>query len=251
MKLSIIVPAYNVEKYITSTIQSLFNQTCGDFEVIIIDDGSTDQTTSIVNVILNQNKDQNNNFKIISKVNGGVSSARNLGLEYASGEYIMFLDGDDYVSNDLVKETYEVIDKEFPDMIYWGFDKVSENREIIEKFMFTNRIPKSLTGLELLDMVLRRKNTRLWTGSVLYKRSFIIKEKLKYTFGCTAGEDLEFIYLALSKADFVYFINKVLSFYVHREGSVTNKYSVKRFDSVVALQRVCQNFVNSGIFRGI
>lgn len=96
MKFSIIIPAYNLEEYLAGCLLSIKQQSLNDFEVLIVDDGSTDGTGQIAQEFV----DQDCRFKLISKENGGVSSARNLGLEYAVGEYIWFIDGDDYIHPD-------------------------------------------------------------------------------------------------------------------------------------------------------
>ena len=92
-KVSVIVPVYNVEKYITRCLTSLINQTLDDLEIILVNDGSTDNSVAIIR----EYKRQHDNIILVEKENGGLSSARNFGLVYATGEYIAFLDSDDYV----------------------------------------------------------------------------------------------------------------------------------------------------------
>ena len=96
MLVSVIIPAYNVESQIVRTLESLLNQREKQFEIIVVDDGSTDNTNQVAELMLNESKHKN--FKIIKKKNGGVSSARNMGIRESNGEYLLFLDGDDYVS---------------------------------------------------------------------------------------------------------------------------------------------------------
>ena len=102
-KVSVIVPVYNVEKYITKCLTSLINQTLDDIEIIIVNDGSTDNSEQIVK----QFKRSHNNIIYVTKENGGLSSARNFGLIYATGEYIAFLDSDDYVDNTEIEGTLQ------------------------------------------------------------------------------------------------------------------------------------------------
>lgn len=104
---SIIVPGYNVEKYIITCLESIENQTYQNFEVIIIDDGSTDNTGNICD----QFSKKDNRFKVWHTQNGGISKARNIGLEKAKGEYIVFIDSDDYVHKDYIKRLTETIRK--------------------------------------------------------------------------------------------------------------------------------------------
>ena len=102
-KLSVIVPVYNVEKYLSRCLTSLINQTLDNIEIIIVNDGSTDKSDEIIR----EYKKANNNIIYVTKENGGLSSARNFGLIYATGEYIAFLDSDDYVDRNIYKKMYE------------------------------------------------------------------------------------------------------------------------------------------------
>ena len=126
MKLSIIIPAYNVQNNIHNTLFSLLNQSNKNFEIILVNDGSTDNTLEVVERILSKNNLIN--YKIVNKENGGVSSARNVGILEAQGEYLYFLDGDDYVSPNMVSivNSY-IINNNYPDIIAWGYDNVDEN----------------------------------------------------------------------------------------------------------------------------
>ena len=103
IKISIILPVFNEEKYIKQTLDSLINQDFTDFEVIVVDDGSTDSTLQITEKTL---KNSSLSYKIIHQENSGVSSARNKGIHHAEGEYIVFLDGDDYVLTNHLTQLY-------------------------------------------------------------------------------------------------------------------------------------------------
>src|SRR5699024_6933853 len=101
-KVSVIVPVYNVEKYIEKCIQTLVNQTLQDLEIIIVNDGSTDNSEKIIK----KYKKEYKNIIYVTKENGGLSSARNFGLLYATGEYVAFLDSDDYVDKIIYEKMY-------------------------------------------------------------------------------------------------------------------------------------------------
>lgn len=96
---SVVVPAYNVESYIRECVMSILNQTYPCYEVIVVDDGSTDRTLSIINEISKKNQ----SVQVIHKSNAGVSAARNTGIDAAKGDYIAFVDGDDYLSPDFIE----------------------------------------------------------------------------------------------------------------------------------------------------
>ncbi|EFK79343.1 hypothetical protein HMPREF9269_0583 [Ligilactobacillus salivarius ACS-116-V-Col5a] len=103
-KISIIVPIYNVEKYLKRSLDSLVNQTLEDIEIILVDDGSTDNSHKIAE----DYKENYSNVLLVTKENGGLSDARNFGLQYASGEYIAFIDSDDYVESQMFERMYNL-----------------------------------------------------------------------------------------------------------------------------------------------
>ena len=103
-KISIIVPIFNSEKYLTRCLASLQNQTLGDYEVILINDGSIDHSACICNEFVQKD----NRFRVIHKKNGGVSSARNIGLAVTQGEYVLFVDSDDYIDRHLLENLLQV-----------------------------------------------------------------------------------------------------------------------------------------------
>lgn len=236
MELSIIIPAYNVEKYIKRTLESLINQTKKQFEIIIVDDGSTDNTLKVIEKIINESK--LSNCKVIKKANGGVSSARNAGMYEANGRYVMFLDGDDYVSADFIDNIFKNICNNESDIICWGYNLVDENLRTIQNYGdIYNLKYVNINGVEALKEIIRNKNYGVWTGSIAYRNELLKQYKLIYTEGCVSGEDQEFIIKALSRANRVIFIDKILSFYVQRGASISNSYNIKRFDAIGAMER--------------
>lgn len=240
MKLSVVIPAYNVEKYIKKTIESLIVQAEKDFEIIIIDDGSTDNTLKAVNEIIKE-KDLSN-CVIIKKINGGVSSARNVGISKAIGKYILFLDGDDYVSKDLVGNIYKNMDKDIDnkeiDIICWGCNIVSEQGDSIKNYFDVFKLKyKSMNGIEALSNMISYKNMWIYTGSAVYRKEFLEEYNIEFTEGCANGEDQEFTIKALARASEVIFIDKSLSYYVLRKTSISNSYNIKRFDFIAAMER--------------
>ena len=104
MKLSYIIPVYKVEKYLEECVESILSQTMNDYEMILVDDGSPDSCPAICDRFAEEYPDK---IRVIHKENGGLASARNAGLEVATGDYIFFVDSDDYLSEDRVKELYE------------------------------------------------------------------------------------------------------------------------------------------------
>ncbi|MCB2293950.1 glycosyltransferase [Clostridium algoriphilum] len=236
MKLSIIIPAYNVEKYIKKTINSLIAQTKKGFEIIIVDDGSTDNTLKVISECIEEN---NLDYcKVIQKANGGVSTARNEGIEAAKGKYIMFLDGDDYVDKDTVEHIYKNIDEVGKDVLFWGCNIVDENGSVLQNYSDVYKLKqKNMTGTEALNNMINYKNMWLYTGSAVYRKEFLSLYNLRYKEGCANGEDQEFTIKSLSRAKTVAFIDKTLTCYVMRGTSISNSYNIKRFDAMFAMQR--------------
>lgn len=256
MLVSFIVPAYNVEKYIPKTLRSLLKQINKNFEIIVVNDGSTDKTLEVVNDILQKSKFKN--FKIINKKNGGVSSARNVGLKEAKGDYVIFLDGDDYVHEKLVEKIEKIYDKFKPEIITWKYSLVNERGiKLKDGFNFTGLNKNMLyNGKDVLSKIIIEKTFWIWTGSGAYNREFIKQYNLRYFEGCTNAEDTEFIFKALSLANKVVFIDENLSYYVQRRSSITKSLNLRRFDNVAAFQRILDflkqnNFNNNEIFNSL
>ena len=241
MKLSIVVSAYNVENHIKRTLNSMIGQTTRQFELIVVDDGSTDGTYNQIKEILEES--HNGNYKIIIKKNGGAGSARNRGLMEASGEFVMFLDGDDYVADNLVESIYDSLDSlksREVDVVCWGYNTVNEEKAVLINYFDTYEpIKKAITGIEALKNILDYRTMWICTGSAAFRKDLLNEYQLKYTEGCLNGEDQEFTYKALSRANNITFINKILLFYLQREGSISNSYNAKKFDVIDALKRTC------------
>ena len=117
MKLSVIVPCYNVEKYVAACVKSIFKARIDDMEIILVNDGSTDDTLELLKTL----KDKYGSIiKVVDKKNGGLSDARNVGIKHASGKYISFIDSDDTIEENLYKDLEKYIDKEEYDIITFG-----------------------------------------------------------------------------------------------------------------------------------
>ncbi|MGL4362387.1 MAG: glycosyltransferase family 2 protein [Cellulosilyticaceae bacterium] len=132
-KVSIIVPVYNVEDYLEECLESAINQSLKDIEIIAVDDGSTDKSSDI----LKKYEKLHSNVKVITQQNKGLSAARNTGIEYAKGEYIYFLDSDDYIDDQLCKKCYEEAIGENLDIIFFDADVIYQNEELQNKFTFS------------------------------------------------------------------------------------------------------------------
>lgn len=240
MKLTIIMPVYNLEDCIEKTLLSILNQSRKDFQLIVVDDGSTDSTYYKAHRILL--KSGWKNYQIIRQANRGVSGARNTGLQEAAGEYVMFLDGDDRIDGELVALINESLMVDVPDVVCWGADRIREDGSLAEGYFerYKHR-SDSLSGAEAIRMIFLDRTWWICTGSGAFRKGFLDENKIRYTEGCRNGEDQEFTLNVLSRASRVLFIDQVLTYYICRDGSVTNSCSISKFDAVEAVSRACSD----------
>lgn len=129
MLFSIVVPVYNVEKYIKECLESLVNQSFQDFEIIVVDDGSTDSCGKICD----EYAFKHNKIKVIHKQNEGLLLARRTGIKECKGDYILHCDSDDYVTSNMLQEIKEVINEYHPDMVMYGYNIVNNEHEVLER----------------------------------------------------------------------------------------------------------------------
>ena len=132
--ISIIIPVYNVSKYLRACLDSVINQTYKDLEIICINDGSTDDSLEILKEYANKD----NRIIIIDKKNAGVSAARNDGIDRAGGEYLFCIDSDDYIDNDYLETYVRAIEKEDYDIVVGGFRRPNENGKIVKQLKLKN-----------------------------------------------------------------------------------------------------------------
>ncbi len=231
-KASVVVPAYNASRYIRVTLESLLEQTIGDLEIVVIDDGSKDGTADIARKIL---RDSTRTWQVVSRANTGVSAARNHGLSISSGQYVMFVDADDYLHPECLSDLVSVMEENQADMAFCGHDTVTEDRVLIQAYgKRYSYLLGSTSGVEALVSVMRELILP-WTGSTAYRRRFLDASSLKYNEDRTYAEDIEFIWTAMFRADRVACANRVLSFYVQHGDSITGTATMRRFQGLDVL----------------
>lgn len=164
-KISIIVPVYNVEKYLEKCVRSILAQTFTDFELILVDDGSPDSSGAMCD----QFAEQDQRVKVIHKENGGLSDARNAGIEIATGEYLGFVDSDDYIADDMYELLYTNIVKEDADLSICGIYDVYEGKEPVEKQQQYIVLDK----VAAMKMILEAKVVSVHAVNKLYKKKFL------------------------------------------------------------------------------
>lgn len=224
-KISVIVPVYKVRDRILKTLESLKNQTFENFEVLFIDDGSPDDSSEFTDNYL---KDSDVNYRIIKKENGGVSSARNLGIEEAHGEYIMFLDSDDYIDKDMLKDFYEKASEGNYDVLYSAYVfEESNGTAITDNISQLNE--DSVSGKEAaLGLIYGTTYTHIMAN--LFKRSLLLDNDIKFDENRKFAEDISFMVKAYANSSQVYCIKKIYAHYVKWGESAMNNINLNYLD---------------------
>lgn len=234
-KLSIIVPVYNASQYLNRCIESLVNQTINDIEIILIDDGSTDDSLLICREWASKDK----RIVVIEQENSGVSSARNKGLEIAKGEFIILLDSDDWFALNTVEVLLSEQQKMNADCVVFGFNQTSGNIWAPQE----NKFYKTLSALKA-DFPYWL-NTELLSSSVnkLYKKSLV---KQLYPVGMAFGEDLLFSLDYLEQCKCISFIKAPLYQHeVYNSASLTHTFNTKRFEDIERIQKRILDFADN------
>lgn len=246
IKISVIVPLYNVENYIERTLNSLKNQNFKEFEILLINDGSKDKSVDVAEKILNNSM---LNYKVINKENGGASSARNTGIDNAQGEYVYFLDGDDYIDPNMLDLMYKKIQNEKAEIVFCGYTHVKESNgeEILKVHKY---IKHTIKGIEAAEKMLKNE---FWISAIsgMYSRNFLKENQLYFPTNIVFGEDTVFVVKALMNAEKVTCVEKALVYYVRRDTSVTRTANEKYFNlhesNMEILKYIRQNFKYEGI----
>lgn len=229
---SVIIPVYNVEKYLKECVNSILKQTYRNIELILIDDGSTDSSPKICD----NYRRIDNRVIVIHQNNSGVSSARNKALDIANGEYITFIDADDIVKNTYIEDLLELCEENNCDISICGFadksnKKISENK---------NQIEKKMSQRETLARMLDEKNFYATVWGKMFKKE-IIKEH-RFDVNLNIGEDLAFISSVLLKENLRVYVNTELIDYYYRirEDSITREKYNENWKNEI---KVCENII--------
>ena len=212
MKFSIILPVYNVEKYIRKCLESVVKQSYTDYELIVVNDGSKDNSGAICDEF----SKKYSNITVLHIPNGGVSHARNVALSKAKGEYVWFIDSDDYLEPDSLQLLATYVDAHTDlDLLIFDANVVDEEGKHIEK------LESNLPCEKAFDFDSQRKllfaNTSLWNR--IYRMDIIKNEALAFEEKITIAEDLLFNYKYLLKANKIYYEKYALYYYVQRQNS--------------------------------
>lgn len=235
---SIVVPVYNIEPFLPQCIDSVLGQTFSYFELILVDDGSTDKSGEICD----NYKNTDNRVVVIHKKNGGLVSARESGVLAAKGNYVGYVDGDDWVNEKWLEVVNNVIQNESPDIIEYNVYKSTDGKnEPILTSDFRGKYSKKQIKDEIIPKMMYNSDKRFYTFGVLpavwskvFKREILI-QNLCQAKEITFGEDVACIYNCILECNSFYGINDYLYYYRQNSQSMTKAYDKKRFERLKVL----------------
>lgn len=213
--ISIIVPAYNIEKYIEKCVYSIVNQSHKNIEIVIVDDGSTDETGNICDKLAKID----DRIKVIHQKNQGLSAARNNGIKAANGEYISLIDGDDVVEKGFLKNMSSTMCKGV-DVVISGYKTVNENGDILS--VIKNEKVVTSGKETTIRLLTQQEDFFVIAWNKLYRKSLFDENNIWYPAGRIHEDNLT-TYKLLSKANRVAVIDSANYLYTKRAGSITNK----------------------------
>ena len=231
---SVIVPVYNCEEYIGTTLDSIINQDFKNFEVIVIDDGSTDRSLEIINEKLSKSLISH---QIIHQENSGVSSARNAGISKATGKYLVFFDGDDYVTGNHLSELYNgKSDFSLVQFIKKDGDRLSTPYHFSREFMSCEDFIKKELNMEMPFTFCQ----------LMYKTSIIKDNGIKFNPDLVYGEDIDFALRALIYGDEVTISNEATYYYLQHPQSAINTSEFRRFEVLEIFEGIADFYKSKG-----
>ena len=246
-KVSVVMPCYNVEKYIRQCIESLLHQTLSDFEIICVDDGSTDETVNIIKEYVAED----DRVILIEQKNQYAGVARNNGLEAASGEYVIFLDSDDFFAEEMLEKVSNAADENNAEVVVFGFKRYDEGKK---DFFPKEELPKKegipeeavFSALDATENIFKFTNPAPWTK--LFRRSFVLETGLKFQ-ALPNSNDFFFILAALSYAEKITVVREALTFYrVNMPNSTQGSKHKNPLCFLEAINALHENLKHRGVY---
>lgn len=236
--ISVIVPVYNVEKYIKKCINSIITQSYNNIEIILVDDGSTDSSGKICDLY----KKLDNRIIVVHKINGGLSSARNEGLNIAKGKLISFVDSDDYIEKDFLKELKDNMRKYNSDISICNINYIKDGKKIIKnKYLIDDFY---VSGKDKFNTIFNEYDSiSVYAWNKLYKIELFNNVRFPY------GKIYEYSYILcnlLDESNIVSYTSKTLYNYVYREESIGNRFGINHFNKIDSNNRKIEFFRKKG-----
>lgn len=242
--ISIVVPVYNAEKYLDKCIQSIINQKYSNLEIILVDDGSKDNSLGLCKKYAENDK----RIKVIHKENGGVSTARNAGIESASGDFIAFIDSDDYIDENMYFNMMQKASEYKCDVVMCDCYKINgDKKEVFTHDIRSGFYNKKHLYKEYFDKLLMLDSINypptITNVVMLIKTDIIKSNKLKYKEGIKFSEDLLFGSQVMYYANSFYYLKGECYYnYINNPTSATNTYYEKKWDNFISLYKEIKDF---------
>lgn len=232
MKFSIIIPVYNAKKYLQKCINSCINQTFDDYEIILINDGSTDGSDIICEEYSRKNRD----IIFLSQNNCGLSATRNRGLRIAKGKYISFLDADDYIAEQYLETIYETMEKSSLEVVTFNYSQYEENGNFIQTVRPINFEKEKITsGIKFIEN--NGYNVIATAWNYVYSRKFIEDNHLLFAEGMF-HEDCEWTAYWFPKAKRISYIDEALYMQVISQGSIMRSCNFKKCLDLITISKM-------------
>ena len=237
---SIIVPVYNVKDYLEKCVLSIINQTYKNIEIILVDDGSTDGCGALCDDLLKKDK----RISVIHQNNGGLSDARNKGIDNSSGKYIMFIDSDDYIENNMVEVLYNGIIKNKGDIAICNFYKNRNGKDI--KHLFGNKsfIVEDDSKYKYLCNIYAARTVVSWNK--IYKRNLF--DDIRFPKGMIHEDQWIITDLLKKSKKIIYLMDEYLYHYVKRSNSIMGTFDNKRYDILKVYDKRIDFFKNHNMY---
>ena len=245
-KISVILPVYNVEQYIAKSIESVLQQTYTNFELIVVVDGSEDGSE----VIARELARADSRIKVYTKPNGGLSDARNYGLSVAEGEYIYFLDSDDWIEPNLIEDNLNIILKDHLDFVIFGFyqDNVDDKEKLISQVKHIPVADNWLNGNDI-QLTAYMLNILGYAWNKIYKKQYLDKHNIFFTKGVSLVEDILFNTRVYQESNKIIFNQKAYVHYIQRPVvTLTKQFHEKSFEWVRLKNMGLSRFVSAWSF---
>lgn len=236
VKITVIVPVFNVEVYLEKCLNSLVNQTLDKIEILLINDGSTDGSQVIIDKFQRNFPEKIKSFK---KKNGGLSDARNFGLDRATGEYIGFVDSDDHIGENMFQEMYNLAEKYKSEMVICKIQKVDENGNILQKLTQMSNLSETII---LKDNFSVFADLSYFACNKLFRKELFINARFQENMHF---EDIELIPQLLLKCKTLAQTQSYHYQYLERANSISKTHTVKGLDILTAVNHVEQAFLES------
>lgn len=236
--ISVIVPVYNVEKYLHKCIESIIRQTYTNLEILLIDDGSTDSS----GIICDCYAEKDMRIKVFHKENGGQASARNFALEIAKGEFIGFVDSDDWIEPEMYQRLYEAIVANNVDISMCGRANISETGKVLNN-VFTFKDGFSMSSSEAIKRFLLLDGIDSASWDKLFKREIAVKHRYPLGLIC---EDIPYVYNCIKSAKRIYHVGESFYNYLQRNNSTSRSRFLSRSKGLfVYPKEICEDISNN------